>query len=342
MRASLYARPLVLTVLTIAGSTSSARADDAAPAADEGTSMFATLDANDDGQLTADEVGDDKQRLFQRLVRTADTNGDGQLSQDEFRAGLARKPPQGGPAGAAAARRPGPGGPGQRRMDPARMEERFRQWDANGDNQLSLDEVPEQAQELVERMLDRLDANGDDLLALDELRAGARAMQARLGGGPSDGAGPPRGPLLAALDADGNGALSAEEIAAAAEALQRLDTDGDGQVSGEELRAAGPAPEATAGGPPAPTAVAEAGKGLKKMLARLKEADANGDGKLSRDEAPQGIAARFDQFDANGDGALDETEIRQALKNAKGKGKGKGKGKPAPPADGATTPAADA
>ena len=53
---------------------------------------------------------------------------------------------------------------------------------------------------------------------------------------------PPR-PLIALLDEDKDGELSAEEIAGAAAALKELDEDGDGTVSREELRASfGPPP----------------------------------------------------------------------------------------------------
>ena len=43
------------------------------------------------------------------------------------------------------------------------------------------------------------------------------------------------GPLMRALDADGDGELSAAEIAAAPAALKKLDRNGDGKLSGEEL-----------------------------------------------------------------------------------------------------------
>ncbi|OHB75219.1 MAG: hypothetical protein A2W31_18680 [Planctomycetes bacterium RBG_16_64_10] len=51
--------------------------------------------------------------------------------------------------------------------------------------------------------------------------------------GPS---GPMRLPMMTAVDADGNGELSAAEIAGAAQALKKLDADGDGKLSRAELR----------------------------------------------------------------------------------------------------------
>lgn len=47
-------------------------------------------------------------------------------------------------------------------------------------------------------------------------------------------------PLMQALDADGNGELSAEEMAAAPQALKKLDKSGDGKLGRDELRPAPP------------------------------------------------------------------------------------------------------
>jgi predicted O-methyltransferase YrrM len=48
--------------------------------------------------------------------------------------------------------------------------------------------------------------------------------------------GPMRAPVMIALDGDGDGELSADEIADAAKGLKKLDKDGDGKLSREELR----------------------------------------------------------------------------------------------------------
>ncbi|HPM83150.1 MAG TPA: SUMF1/EgtB/PvdO family nonheme iron enzyme [Candidatus Anammoximicrobium sp.] len=60
------------------------------------------------------------------------------------------------------------------------------------------------------------------------------------GRGPGDGRGPDEGrsrnPVVLALDTDGDGEFSADEIANAAAALRKLDKDGDGRLSREEMR----------------------------------------------------------------------------------------------------------
>jgi len=50
---------------------------------------------------------------------------------------------------------------------------------------------------------------------------------------------PPPHPLMIALDLDGDGTLSAEELKNAAAALLKLDKNGDGQLSPDELRPIG-------------------------------------------------------------------------------------------------------
>jgi predicted O-methyltransferase YrrM len=63
--------------------------------------------------------------------------------------------------------------------------------------------------------------------------------------------GPPRIPVMTAIDANGDGELSAEEIAKAAQSLKKLDKNGDGTLSREELRPQF-APPGGPGGPGGP------------------------------------------------------------------------------------------
>ncbi|HID74679.1 MAG TPA: hypothetical protein EYP56_01635, partial [Planctomycetaceae bacterium] len=52
------------------------------------------------------------------------------------------------------------------------------------------------------------------------------------------------------------------------------------------------------------------GRGL---LARLKQADRDGDGKISKEEAPEPLKQRFDRLDKDGNGLLDADELKQAF-----------------------------
>ncbi|MHB1036820.1 MAG: O-methyltransferase [Pirellulales bacterium] len=74
----------------------------------------------------------------------------------------------------------------------------------------------------------------------------------RLGapGGPG-GAFEPRSPVVNALDANGDGELSAEEIAGASKVLKALDKNGDGKLGRDEMRPQG-AGRGGAGGPGGP------------------------------------------------------------------------------------------
>ncbi len=91
--------------------------------------------------------------------------------------------------------------------------------------------------------------------------------------GPGGEGGPMRvNPIVAALDANSDGILSAEEIANAPVALKKLDKNGDGKLTEDELR---PNFGRGQGGP---GAVAPA-----DLVKRLLEYDKNNDGKLAKD-----------------------------------------------------------
>ena len=73
-------------------------------------------------------------------------------------------------------------------------------------------------------------------LLLVALGSGEALAQQRQGppGGP--GGTPPKPPIESALDINGDGVISAEEIANAPAALGKLDKNGDGQLTTDELR----------------------------------------------------------------------------------------------------------
>lgn len=121
-------------------------------------------------------------------------------------------------------------------------------------------------------------------------------------------------PIVAALDTDKDGTLSAEEIAKASEALKTLDKNADGKLSPEELRpAGGPGGEGGSrfGNP-------------EEMVNRLMEMDKNKDGKLTKEELPERMAGMIARGDADKDGALSKEEIQKLAASGPGGRGGEG------------------
>lgn len=141
----------------------------------------------------------------------------------------------------------------------------------------------------------------------DEWEAAIR-RELGLAAPPEDGA---RRDVAAALDRDGDGVLSKEEIANASAALRALDRDGDGRLTKDEW-----------GGASAPAEPAPRPGGRRGGFAeRLRQLDRDGDGDLTRDELPERMRRRFDRMDANGDGKIDPDEQAAIAERMAGRGR---------------------
>ncbi|MGC4053174.1 MAG: EF-hand domain-containing protein [Paludibaculum sp.] len=115
-------------------------------------------------------------------------------------------------------------------------------------------------------------------------------------------------PILAALDADHDGTISAAELKAAPAVLKGLDKNSDGQLTQEELRPAfgRGGPEGRGGGP-GETQAPSADELVKTLMAF----DKDGDGKLSKAELPERMQGLFERSDADKDGYLTVEELKK-------------------------------
>ncbi|MEZ5940425.1 MAG: hypothetical protein R3C18_03470 [Planctomycetaceae bacterium] len=148
------------------------------------------------------------------------------------------------------------------------------------------------------------------------------------GGGFGPGGGGQRPPNIVreAIDADGDGNFTAEEIEAAATALAKLDLDSDGALSAAELRGetGETAPPADAGGSPDGAEGEQPRRQFPNRIVVLIDKDE--DGNLSAEELGNASAALL-TLDADKDGAVTREEMRPP-------GFGRGGGGPGgPPGD---------
>jgi Ca2+-binding EF-hand superfamily protein len=167
--------------------------------------------------------------------------------------------------------------------------------DTNNDGVLGADEIAKAPTTLM-----TLDKNGDGVITPDEFyglppgRGNGQNPPAGNGFRGRGPGGPPAQPVFAALDANHDGVIDANEIANASTALLRtLDRNGDGQLTPNELFLPFGGPGF--GGPP------------RDFLFGV--LDANHDGVIDANEIANASTALLRTLDRNGDGQLTPDEL---------------------------------
>lgn len=247
--------------------------------------LFKEADANEDGKVTLEELKAVSPEASADRFSRIDANGDGALTPEEIRAG--------GPRG----RWPG----AQRR---GRLAELLRKADANGDEKVSLEELQAAAPKMTADKFKHLDRDGNGFITKSDIPVGGRG---------------PRGPmreLARKADTDGNRQITFDELIAVAPEFKRerfdaMDRSGDGVLS--------PADH------PGPGGLGQRPRGGRgELLKKLREADADADGKITYEEAktakPDLPKEVFDRIDRNGDGVISKEDARP--KDGKGRAKG--------------------
>jgi Ca2+-binding EF-hand superfamily protein len=118
---------------------------------------------------------------------------------------------------------------------------------------------------------------------------------------------------LAGWDADKDGKVTKDEYKGKLP-FDTIDRNKDGVISMEDLRGAGKGEPGPAGAMP----------NAEEMRQRLKDADKNGDGKITKDEFP-GPPERFEALDRNRDGGVTGDEVEAALRDGMNGEGGRGK-----------------
>ncbi len=122
-------------------------------------------------------------------------------------------------------------------------------------------------------------------------------------------------PVMIALDADGNGEISTDEMEKSVAALRALDKNEDGKLTADELRptVGGPNGRGGFGRPDAGREPAETSQANdnKVLIERLMALDKDGDNRISKDEASGRMQEMIARADSNQDGFTSKEELEK-------------------------------
>ena len=233
---------------------------------------------------------DSRPTFFSHMLEKMDSNGDGRISLDEYLAAATARfksidtQNKGSIDATQMAHSPAAAERAERRATFL-----VRHLDKAGNGYVTQDEFLAAATKRFARM----DKNGDGKLTLEELTA----PRGRRGAGSSDESGN-RAQFARkrfdALDANHDGVVTQAEYLAAATAMYRqFDAQGNGKVTASEI----------ASSPKAQERIEHAAQRIVKRL------DTNGDGVVSQSEYLAGAQRRFARLDKNGDGYIDADEM---------------------------------
>jgi Ca2+-binding EF-hand superfamily protein len=206
-----------------------------------------------------------------------------------------------------------------KKPDAAQQEELFKKLDKNSDGKLVPDEIPEEQGRYFDRLVRLGDKDDNGELTKAEFDAAIQRSDA-----PVQGGGANRGP-------GGFGGPGGRPMVDFKQMLERLDKNKDGKLSKDEIPEDGPArflrdmlerkgkdsisaddfeqmrQRMAAGGPGGRPGAFGQGEFLKRL-------DKNNDGKLQKDELPEGMRERLGKvFEKLGKNELSQEEIGQAM-----------------------------
>ena len=143
-----------------------------------------------------------------------------------------------------------------------------------------------------------------------------RVFGARRGGGRFGGRGGPEAMIerIRGWDANGDGLVARSEVPEPMrDRFDRMDENGDGVLEADEIESL----PARMG--PGPGRGGRGGRGMQgDPIARLRSFDANGDGRITREEIPDQAGGMFDCVDANRDDVITEDELNAMASRMRG------------------------